>query len=235
MSVAVVADAHLGGPGGPAEGLSDQLLSLPQKGCCHLVILGDLFHVWVGSERFETPDIRVISQVLRRLRSDGMRIDYVEGNRDFFIGHSSYADLFDLVATESTFTVGGKRYLAVHGDRLNDADWLYRFWRSVSKSRASRFFMMHLPRFLAHRLIHSTERGLAKTNFKHRMIVPEKMILRYARSRLGEAHDVLLLGHFHECRRWAVPGGTVWLVDAWFRSRRVEILGDECVAGKKAT
>ena len=231
MSVAVVADAHLGGPGGPAEGLSGQLLSLPQRGCGRLIILGDLFHVWVGSERFETAEIKVITRILRQLRSDGMRIDYVEGNRDFFIGHSSYADLFDTVATEVTFIAAGKKYLAVHGDRLNDADWLYRFWSSVSKSRASRYFMMHLPRFLAHGLIHSTERGLAKTNFKHKSTIPEKMILRYARSRLSEDHDVLLLGHFHEPRRWSISGGSVWLVDAWFRSRRVEMLGDDARTG----
>ena len=230
MSVAVIADAHLGGPGGAADGLGDQLLSLPQSGCDHLVILGDLFHVWVGSERFETAEIKAISEVLRELRSGGMRIDYVEGNRDFFIGNSSYAKLFDLVSTEVTFTTGGKRYLAVHGDRLNDADWLNRFWSALSKSRTSRHFMMHLPRFLAHRLIHSTERGLSKTNFKHKKTIPEQMILRYAQRRLGTDHDVLLLGHFHENRRWPVSGGSVWLVDAWYRSRRVEILGNVSLA-----
>ena len=231
MSVAVVADAHLGGPGGAADGLSDQLLSLPQRGCDHLVILGDLFHVWVGSERFETAEIKLVAKTLRQLRTAGMRIDYVEGNRDFFIGDSAYADLFDLVSTEVTFAAGGKRYLAIHGDRLNEADWLYRFWSALSKSSASRYFMIHLPRFLAHRLIHSTERGLSKTNFKHKKTIPEQMILRYAQGRLGTDHDVLLLGHFHEDRRWRVSGGSVWLVDAWYRSRRVEILGDDSSAG----
>jgi UDP-2,3-diacylglucosamine pyrophosphatase LpxH len=227
MPVAVVADAHLGGPGGGAQGLVVQLLALPEQGCVRLVLLGDLFHVWVGSSRFETPEIKTIIPALRQLRKGGIRIDYVEGNRDFFIGDSPYADLFDSVGSEVAFTADDKRYLAVHGDRLNDADWLYRFWSAVSKSRASRFFMTHLPHLVAHRLIHSTERGLAKTNFKHKTRIPEEMILRYAQRRLGEDYDVLLLGHFHETHQWSISEGSVWLIDAWFRSRRVEILGGD--------
>jgi hypothetical protein len=36
----------------------------------------------------------------------------------------------------------------------------------------------------------------------------------------------MVLGHFHEERRWRVAGGEVWLLEAWFSSRRVEWLGD---------
>ena len=47
----------------------------------------------------------------------------------------------------------------------------------------------------------------------------------YIASDLHEAgHDVLLLGHFHEPRQLRVAGGEVRLLDAWFRSRRVEWL-----------
>jgi hypothetical protein len=38
---------------------------------------------------------------------------------------------------------------------------------------------------------------------------------------------VVLFGHFHEERRWEVPGGRAWLLEAWFTGRRVEWLGDE--------
>ncbi len=225
MPVAVIADAHVSGPGGPAGPLLDQLRALPAQGCRHLVLMGDLFQAWIGFPSFETADIAAVAAALRDLRRQGVVIEYVEGNRDFFLAGSPYADAFDRIALETSFEAGGVRYLAVHGDGLNDRDWKYRFWRRLSKSAPVRFAVGSFPRKLAHRLVHSTERKLSGTNFKHKAALPEEAIRRYAERRLAEGYDVLLLGHFHEPRVWTVPGGEVRLLDAWFRSRSVEWLG----------
>ena len=72
----------------------------------------------------------------------------------------------------------------------------------------------------------STERRLAKSNFKHKARIPEEAIVRYGERRLAEGYDVLLLGHFHEPRTWRVGGGEIRLLDAWFNSRHVEWLGE---------
>ena len=96
--------------------------------------MGDLFQAWVGFRSFETADIAAVAAALRKLRGQGIEVEYVEGNRDFFLAGSPYADAFDRVVLETSFEVGGVRYLAVHGDGLNDRDWQYRFWRSLSKS-----------------------------------------------------------------------------------------------------
>lgn len=222
MSVAVIADAHLGGPGGGAGPLVAQLDALPAQGCRRLVLLGDIFHVWIGERRYETAEIRAVVPALERLRAAGVAIDYVEGNRDFFLTGSRYARLFDRLATEVAFEVDGVRYLAVHGDGLNDRDRQYRFWRWLSKSRLSRFLICRLPAALAHRLVHGTERRLGRTNFKHRARLPAEAIRRYGARRLAEGYDVLLLGHFHEPHSWPLGAGEVRLLDAWFRSQRVE-------------
>jgi UDP-2,3-diacylglucosamine hydrolase len=224
MSIALIADAHVSGPGGPAGPLVEQLRALPGQGCRRLILMGDLFQAWVGFESFETADIAAVVAALRDLRRLGVEIDYVEGNRDFFLAGSPYAGAFDRVVLETAFTAGGHRYLAVHGDGLNDRDWKYRFWRRVSKSTPVRFALRRIPRRLAHQMVHSTEQRLSQTNFKHRAELPEAAIRRYAERRLAEGHDVLLLGHFHEPRVWTVPGGEVRLLDAWFRSRAVEWL-----------
>jgi UDP-2,3-diacylglucosamine hydrolase len=223
-SIAIVADAHLSGPGGPAGPLIEQLRALPGQGCRRLVLMGDLFQAWVGFRSFETEDVRAVVAALRDLRARGVRIEYVEGNRDFFLAGSPYAGAFDRVALETSFEVGGVRYLAVHGDGLNDQDWKYRFWRRLSKSAPVRLAVRATPRTLANKMVHSTERRLSRTNFKHRAALPEAAIRAYAERRLAEGHDVLLLGHFHEPRVWKVEGGEVRLLDAWFRSREVEWL-----------
>jgi UDP-2,3-diacylglucosamine hydrolase len=222
MSIALIADAHLGGPGGAAEPLIQQLQALPAQGCRRLILMGDLFQAWVGFPRFETPDIAAVVAALRGLREQGIQIDYIEGNRDFFLAGSPYEDAFDRLGLETAFTAGGVRYLAVHGDGLNDRDWKYLFWRRLSKSAPVRLLVRSVPRRLAHRMVRSTEQRLSRTNFKHRAELPEAAIRRYAERRLAEGYDVLLLGHFHEPRSWSVQGGEVRLLDAWFRSRAVE-------------
>jgi UDP-2,3-diacylglucosamine hydrolase len=231
--IALIADSHLGGPGGPAGPLVRQLEALPGQGCRRLILMGDLFQVWIGDPRFETADIAAVAAALRDLRRQGIRIDYVEGNRDFFLAGSPYADVFDQVGLEVAFEVDGTRYLAVHGDLLNDRDWQYRFWRRLSKSAPVRLAVRHIPHALAHRMVHSTEQRLSQTNFKHKTRIPEEVIRRYAERRLAEGHDVLLVGHFHEPRVWQVQGGEVRLLDAWFRGRGVEWLGDQKARGSK--
>lgn len=224
MSVALVADAHLGGPGGASGPLVEQLLELPGKGCRRLVLLGDIFQVWMGSPHYETPEIRQVVPVLRRLREQGLRIDYVEGNRDFFLERSPYGELFDHLGAEVAFEHQGVRYLAVHGDGLNERDRQYLFWRWISKSAPVRFVVFRMPVALAHRAMHSLEARLSRTNFKHKRSVPVEAIRRYGERRFAEGHDVLLLGHFHTEQRIDAVGGEIRLLDSWFNSRRVEWL-----------
>ncbi len=222
MPVAAIADAHLGGPGGAAAPLAEQIDALDAQTCERLVLLGDLFQVWVGSRRFETSEIARVVGALERLRNRGVPSHYIEGNRDFFLRGSEYEAYFDSVGTELSFETSGRRYLVVHGDGLNARDYLYRFWRSFSKNRLSRLGMLGLPRKVAASLIHRAEHGLSKTNFKHKTRVPEEVLLAYGRRRLSEGYDELLLGHFHERRDWEVPEGKVRILDAWFSTRAVE-------------
>ncbi|MEM6453698.1 MAG: hypothetical protein AAF772_01250 [Acidobacteriota bacterium] len=220
-TVAIIADAHLGGPGGAAAPFLADLERVVADGASHLILLGDIFQVWIGARRFETPEVAAVAPVLRQLRRDGLRIDYVEGNRDFYIAGSPYADCFDRVALEIPFDAGGRRCLAVHGDGLNDRDWRYRFWRGLSKSLPVRLLVTRLPRRIAHRAVHRTEQGLSRTNFKHKRQIPEDAIRRYGAHRLAEGFDHLYLGHFHEPHVFAAPNGTIELLDAWFNHRYV--------------
>jgi len=222
MPTALLADAHLGGPGGGAAPLVAQLAALPEQGADRLIVLGDLFQAWVGLPRFETPEVAAVVPALRDLRRRCLRVDYVEGNRDFFLRGGPYADAFDAVVLEVAFEAGGRRYLAVHGNGLNDRDWQYRSWRRLSKSLPVEWAVRAIPRAFARRLVASTEERLSQTNFKHRAAIPEAAIRAYGERRLAEGHDVLLLGHFHVPRVLAVPGGEVRLLDAWFSSRRIE-------------
>jgi len=223
--LAVVADAHLGGPGGDAAPLVAQLDALADEGLGRLVLLGDLLQVWVGFRQYETLDVRALLAAVGRLRGRGVRVDYVEGNRDFFLAEGPYGAAFDTIGGETSAVAGGVRYLFVHGDGLNDRDRQYLAWRWLSKSWGVKTVIRTLPEAVVGRFVRGTERRLSGTNFKHKARIPEAAITRYAERRLAEGHDVLVLGHFHEARSWRVAGGEVRLLDAWFRSRRVERFG----------
>lgn len=223
MPIALLADAHLGGPGGSGDDLTVQIEALDGDGCERLVVLGDLFHVWVGYRRYETEEVRRLLPALQALRSRGVEVHYIEGNRDFYLAGGDYDSCFDSIGLEYAFSLGGVRYLAVHGDGLNDRDWRYRFWRRASKNPLTRALLKSLP-LLGKRFLSTTDQRLSKTNFEHKKQIPVAVIQRYGERRLANGHDVLLLGHFHEHRRWQVAGGEVRLLDAWFRSRKLEWL-----------
>jgi len=231
MTIAIIADSHLGGPGGDAEPLVRQIYEVADRGCERLILLGDIFHVWVAQKRFETPEVAAVMAAVAAVRERGVRVEYVEGNRDFFVATGPYAGCFDRVALEVEFEAEGRRYLAVHGDGLNDRDHAYRFWRWLSKSLPVRLAMRLVPTRLAQRLVQSTEARLARTNFKHKSRVPEAVLRAYGERRLAEGYDGLLLGHFHEPHRWSVAGGEVRLLNAWFRGREVEYFGRSQKAG----
>lgn len=226
MSVAVVTDSHLGGPGGHAGPLVAQLAELPSRGCRRLILLGDLCQLWIGFPKYETDDVRALVSTLRDLRRQGIEIDCIEGNRDFFLAGPRYADAFRVVP-ETRFEIAGRRYLCLHGDGLDRRDWQYHFWRSTSKSLLGRLAARALPGRIAQRVVASTEAALSETNQKHKRTIPEAVLRAYGAERLQEGYDVLLLGHFHEAHRWAVPGGEVRLLDAWFRHRRIEWFAED--------
>jgi UDP-2,3-diacylglucosamine pyrophosphatase LpxH len=224
VAVALLADAHVGGPGGHGEDLAAQLDALDRARCELLLILGDLFHVWVGDRRYETDDILRLLSVLDSVRERGIETRYIEGNRDFFLDDSVYASHFDSISLEHSFVAGGVRYLAVHGDGIDDRDWRYRFWRFASKNPISRAGARVMPGRWARRFVNDMDRKLAETNFEHKIKIPESVIRRFGEKRLAQGHDVVLLGHFHKPLRLAVHGGEVRIVDAWFNTRRLEWL-----------
>ena len=158
------------------------------------------------------------------MRERGIETRYIEGNRDFFLDDSVYASHFDSISLEHAFATGGVRYLAVHGDGIDDQDWRYRFWRFASKNPISRAGARLMPGRWARRFVNDMDRKLAETNFEHKIKIPESVIRRFAEKRLAEGHDVVLLGHFHKPLRLAVRGGEARIVDAWFNTRRLEWL-----------
>ena len=224
---AVFADCHVGRRLGDEEPFFAALEAAQKRGARAITLLGDIFHVFIAHPKFETPAIRRFLDAARRLKEAGVAVTYVEGNRDFFLRGSYAESAFRSVCDEETFEVGGRRFLATHGDLLNERDRPYRFWRFLSKNALSRAALDFVPKNLGNRLVWNVEARLYRSNFRHKTRLPVEMIRAFAGKRFRGGVDVLLLGHFHEVWTDDFEGGRVEILPAFVDERKWMEIGED--------
>ena len=217
----VIADAHVGQRPGDAREMSELVLRAPDEDVDEIVYLGDAFQYLVGMEKLWTRAVRTVLHAWDQVRSRGVRVVLVEGNRDFFLDDPDLAERRDLSCLVYDFAAGGRRFRCVHGDRVNQRDVNYRFWRAVSKSRVARVWAYLLPRGVARRLVAGMEARLATTNRLFRYVKPVEALQREARLAWAEGVDVLLWGHFHTPWETAEGGRKALVVPAWLETGTV--------------
>ncbi len=130
--VDLLSDLHLGPetPGTLAR-LGRHLAETPADA---VLLLGDIFEVWVGDDARQDP---FAAGVVRLLRQASERFDlfFMHGNRDFLVGADMLAACGMTALPDPTvLDAFDQRWLLVHGDAqcLDDAG--YQAWRATSRS-----------------------------------------------------------------------------------------------------
>jgi UDP-2,3-diacylglucosamine pyrophosphatase LpxH len=218
--VAVFADAHLGQVEGDAEDFLRALDGVLGRGFGTAVLLGDIFHVFIGDPKLETHLLRRTLGALQDLSSRGLSLRYVEGNRDFFVAGSPYAAPFASWALADGLRVGERCYAFVHGDRVNTADLPYRLWRLASKNPVAHAALKVIPGPLARAIVSRTEARLYRSNFRHKAKLPEAALLAEGRTARVAGYDALLVGHFHVGRTLTAEGAVTHVLPAWLEERK---------------
>lgn len=223
----IIGDSHIGLSDGSERRILDWLDTLERHRPKALYLNGDVFHYLIAHEKFLTKSIENFLNKLRDLRSRGIPIHYIEGNRDFFLKGSFVEDAVSEIAIESAFQAGPHRYLIVHGDMINDRDLPYRFWRRASKNPVSKLGLALVPRKMARNLVNNVEKRLARSNFKHKSRLPIELMEQYGRKRHSQGFDRIVFGHFHE--KTIVPSGdaTVVVLPAWYESGEAMMVSPE--------
>lgn len=135
QTVDMISDLHLQA-GEPAtfEAWRDFLATSPADA---VLILGDLFEVWVGDDAAShDPFLQSCAQVLRQA-SQRMHVAFMPGNRDFLMGSAFMASCGVQSLSDPTVLVWDKqRILLSHGDALclDDTDY-QRFRMQVRHAR----------------------------------------------------------------------------------------------------
>ena len=227
--MAVFADAHLGQVEGDVDDFLAALDEVVGRGFRTVVLLGDIFHYFIGSGKLETPLIRRVVSAWDGLAAKGVELRYVEGNRDFFLRGTRWARAFAACGDTDGLQVGSRRFAFVHGDRINTRDLPYRFWRRLSKNPVSRAALALIPGPLARAIVVRTEARLYRTNFRHKRVLPDRELVREAVRVRAAGYDELLVGHFHVERLYEEEGALARILPAWLEERRHAEIGPDGV------
>jgi UDP-2,3-diacylglucosamine hydrolase len=190
-----------------------------------VVLMGDLFNVWIGQRALEQPHQRAVLAALADLRARGIVVRYVEGNRDFHIAREYLGVALDQASLDGVSErFAGHEIRAIHGDLANAADRRYRLWRRVSRSWPFWAGFNLLTRRRRVLVAESMERRLRASNLDFKREFPEREVRAYGSRFLEAGYDTVVLGHFHverdlEQRAGGRPG-RIFVLPDWKSSRR---------------
>ena len=104
------------------------------KNVRRVYILGDFFHVWPGDDALDTWS-RSIAMQLSWLASQGVKLYFMHGNRDFLLGEG-FAKLasMTILPEPTVITLDGTKILLVHGDRYCTKDKGHQWLRRVTRN-----------------------------------------------------------------------------------------------------
>ena len=109
-----------------------------------LIILGDLFEVWVGDDLVIEPNATPLHGEFERqcaslLKAASQRLDifFMHGNRDFLVGQALMSQCGARMLTDPTVLCWkAERWLLSHGDALCLADVAYQAFRALVRSES---------------------------------------------------------------------------------------------------
>ncbi len=219
-----VADAHIENRAKDVFAFRDFLRDMLP--CTHtLVILGDLFNLWIAKKRLEQDYHSEIINQLRVMRMSGVRLIYLEGNRDFHIRHCYLGDPFDEVSdNDFKEEFDGRCFYLHHGDMVNRDDKMYLLWRRFAKSRAIWKLFNIFPLSVEVMIARNLERALRGSNVKHKSYFPSDRCREFAECIFQKGFDIAVIGHLHreEALEFSVNGRKKYFysLPAWKEEKR---------------
>lgn len=221
MAVYFISDVHLGhdGDGKEREKLRklEDFFRMIESDGEHLYILGDLFDFWFEYKHAIPKDHLKVLFLLSKLANSGIKLSYVTGNHDFWLGDMLPRHLdIEVFRDATTVTHDGKSIYLIHGDGLAKADHGYRILKRIMRNRFNIFLYRQIPPDLGipfakwcSRASRKRSAGVPKSSFVHEY-------RDYAESKLRDGHDCVMIGHTHHPERIEFDSGIYINTGDWF-------------------
>ncbi|NQU65737.1 MAG: metallophosphoesterase, partial [SAR324 cluster bacterium] len=224
--IIAIADPHLGIVPGDVEEMIRFIGTLnPAEN--DLLFLGDLFHIWAGPLKYQTPPVKSMLAALTNYRQQNGKVFLVVGNRDVFLeGFPENKRLrnlpFDGIFPEfGTLDLGERQVMAVHGDTINTLDARYLKWRRTIRHPLFERVFDLMPAAWVKKIMFRLESDLQVTNLDFRKSFPVAEWDHFV-DRISSAYSpgLLLSGHFHPKDLIIKKAGetTAIVVPDWYKS-----------------
>ncbi len=162
-----------------------------------LTIVGDLFDFWYEYKYVVPKNYFWLYAKLKEMVENGITVDYVAGNHDFFQGEF-FSNAIGLKVYQDGFSeeINGKKFLIIHGDGLARNDSGYRMLKRFLRKRFVRTLI---------RLIHPdvgfylakvfSKKSREYTSSKDFGETDDMML--FAEKKISEGYDFVVMGHNH--------------------------------------
>lgn len=222
MRSTLLSDAHLRGLDDPNQHrLVAFLRAWPTD---ELVLVGDVFDTWWGWPRAVYAAYVPALAALHELVRGGTRVFWVPGNHDFAVGPVVTGELGVASGDRWARTVGGRRFVAVHGDGA-DTSLGQRALTRLLRGRAAAFAMRALgpgAGWAVSRRLSHTSRAYGGERLD-RLLDAQRA---YADTLLGADADVVFVGHSHAPGIEARARGTLVNLGDWVDHHTFAVVDD---------
>ncbi|MFK8139394.1 MAG: UDP-2,3-diacylglucosamine diphosphatase [Bdellovibrionales bacterium] len=194
-----ISDIHLNSNMDNRYGILIAWLKSIEEEKARLVMLGDIFDLWVGAHEYFITEYSELIESLRRMLEDGWEIHFFEGNHDLYLKKFWEQDLgMSVHGDEHIVNWQGLRIRMEHGDKANPDDKGYLFLRSFLRNPVTSFVLNHIPGKIIGGI--GDKASKASRRYTDTIDVDSKELIRKYAERLSEESnfDVLITGHTHQ-------------------------------------
>lgn len=196
-----ISDAHLGAEGKEKEKIKEERLlafldKIKEDGE-FLYILGDMFEFWFEYKNVIPKDhFKILSQ-LRNVVDSGIKVNYVVGNHDFWLGDFLTEQIGIKIFKEPIeANHQGKRFFLAHGDGLAKKDWGYRILKKILRNKANIFLYRLIPCDLSYPLAKFVA-GKSRVQTEKRETWYLEDYRDFAYEKIRQGFDAVILAHTH--------------------------------------
>ncbi len=219
MPVYFISDVHLGlGPREEEREKENRLLALFQSilpTTDELYIVGDLFDFWFEYRTVIPKGFHRTLAALQEFTDRGIPVTYLAGNHDYWMIDFFQKELAINVRMKPfEATIQGRRVFFHHGDGLATHDLGYRLIKPVLRNPLAiwlyRWLHPDLGIFLARGSSRTSRAYTSQKDFGE-----EEGLLKFARERIAEGIDIVVMGHRHKPSFTEINGGVYVNLGDW--------------------